>query len=634
MKKYLLFGFACIVAALVLIPRAFSAKEPVHKGKKISAWIRDLARQPNPNPAAEDALVEMGAAAVPYLIAALDNSESLRDKVENLLGPRLPAANQRYLFPPRSPGLRRLRATVVLGRIGPHATSAVPQLIRLLTADSVSVTKGTNTMRVPDQYQRQEAVLALKAIGIPARHADQNLTGLLTNRDFRVRWFASELVTNVQPPFNREFVLGLTGALRSEDERFRPNILLALKRCQPAAPLVWPDLTASLKHTNSMLRTCAAEALGVLASATPPVIAALEQAVSDEQPQVRLEAAFALWKNEPNRETRFIQFILDRLQDEKVFWRRKAARYIAEMRPGAPEVIPTLKPVLSDPDPETRILAARAIVQVDPSQAEAVVPILRDALLDRGPRRRTSSAAQILGELGPRARSVVPALVEATEDSYAPAAAAAAEALEKVEPGLLAKLKHDPAARRRLVLPELIRALEGSLEMRGFAFQSLKRFGAEAREALPHMIAALDHPDLKNVRYDWVWLRALDALGAIGPPATNAAPLLLEALHHRTVAIRSSAASAVSRIGLASPEIISTLIKTLEDDEPVVRAYAARALGDFGAAAKAALPALESALRSEELQLHAMAMAEAIKKIAPQRLQEIERDQQAQQGQK
>jgi HEAT repeat protein len=190
-------------------------------------------------------------------------------------------------------------------------------------------------------------------------------------------------------------------------------------------------------------------------------------------------------------------------------------------------------------------------------------------------------------------------------------------------------LKTDPAAKRRLVLPELIRALGGSVEMRGYAFQSLKRFGKEASEAVPHMIAALDHPDLQNVRYDWVWLRALDALGAIGPPATNAAPLLLEALQHRTVAIRSGAAAAVSRIGLASPEIVSILIKRLEDDEPVVRAYAARALGDFGPAAKAALPALESALRSEELQLHAMAMADAIKKIAPQRLQEIEHDPQA-----
>jgi len=60
----------------------------------------------------------------------------------------------------------------------------------------------------------------------------------------------------------------------------------------------------------------------------------------------------------------------------------------------------------------------------------------------------------------------------------------------------------------------------------------------------------------------------------------------------------------------------------------VVRAYAARALGEFGPAAKSALPDLESALRSEELQLHAMAMAEAIKKIAPQRLEEIENEQQ------
>jgi HEAT repeat protein len=364
------------------------------------------------------------------------------------------------------------------------------------------------------------------------------------------------------------------------------------------------------------------------------VVAALERAASDEEPQVRLEAAFALWKNTSTPQPRFVQSILDRLQDEKVFWRRKAARYLAEMRPDSHEAIPALNRALKDPDSETRILAVRAIVQIDPGQADAVVPILRDALLDRGPRRRTSTAAQILGDLGPRARDAVPALAEATEDSFAPAASAAADALEKVEPGLLAKLKTDPAARRKLILPELIRALGGSLEVRGFAFQSLKRFGKDAQEAVPYMIAALNNPELKHSRYDWVWLRALDALGAIGPPATNAAPLLLEALHHHTVAIRSGAASAISRIGICTPEAISALVKTLQDDEPVVRAYAARALGDFGPPAKEALPALESALRSEELQLHALAMAEAIKKIAPQRLQDIERDQRALQTQK
>jgi HEAT repeat protein len=363
----------------------------------------------------------MGAAAVPYLIAALDHSESLRNKVENLFDPKLPIANQRYMLPQRSAGLRRLRATAVLGRIGPRATNAVPLLIRLLTADSVSVIKGTNTVRGPDQSQRQEAVRALKAIGIPGSLADQSLTSLLTNRDFRLRGFTSELVTNVHPPFTREFILGLTAALRSKDERFRPYLLFALKRCHAEAEMAWPDLAANLQHTNGSLRWCAAEALGVLGPATAAVLAALEKAVDDEQPQVRMEGAFALWKNTPGRDARFVHFILDRLQDEKVFWRRKAARYLVEMRPSSLGVIQALKPVLNDPDPETRLLALRGIVQIDPEQTPAVLPVLRDALLDRGPRRRTSSAAQILGDLGPRAQPAVPALVEATEDSYAPA---------------------------------------------------------------------------------------------------------------------------------------------------------------------------------------------------------------------
>ncbi|MBM3837841.1 MAG: hypothetical protein FJ398_07710 [Verrucomicrobia bacterium] len=427
---------------------------------------------------------------------------------------------------------------------------------------------------------RQAAATALKEIGIPGQDAAPPLTDLLTNRDPRVRWYASELVTNVQPPLTREFILGLAGALRMEDGRNRPNILAALKGCQPAAHTAWPDLVAQLQHTNAAVRASAAEALGVCAPATASVTEALEQALCDVQPQVRLEAAFALCQIDPSQEPRCTPYLLDRLQDPKVFWRRKAARYLAEMRLTCPAAIPTLKFVLKDLDPETRLLAARAIVQTDPDQADSVIPVLRDALLDRGPQRRTLAAAQILGDLGPRARGAVPALAEAIDDAYAPSASAAADALEKIEPGLLLKLKNDPAAKRNLVLPELIRALAGSLELLGFALQSLKRFGVNARDAVPHMIAALEHPDLKDSRYDWVWLRALDAFGAIGPSASPAVPLLVQALRHKTVAIRSSAAAALRRIGLASTEVISTLVKCLSG--PFHKYAHVRGKGFFG----------------------------------------------------
>ena len=63
--------------------------------------------------------------------------------------------------------------------------------------------------------------------------------------------------------------------------------------------------------------------------------------------------------------------------------------------------------------------------------------------------------------------------------------------------------------------------------------------------------------------------------------------------------------------------VVAFPVEVLDEQGEVVRAYAARALGAFGPAAKEALPALERALQSEELQLHAMAMAEAIKKIDP-----------------
>jgi HEAT repeat protein len=108
------------------------------------------------------------------------------------------------------------------------------------------------------------------------------------------------------------------------------------------------------------------------------------------------------------------------------------------------------------------------------------------------------------------------------------------------------------------------------------------------------------------------WVRALDgsdqalrrraifALGAIGPPAAEAAPTLARILTADSDAeARHQAALALGKMAPASAAEAPALASALaEDREPTVRMNAALALFELGSQARPAVPALIAALKS------------------------------------
>ena len=75
-----------------------------------------------------------------------------------------------------------------------------------------------------------------------------------------------------------------------------------------------------------------------------------------------------------------------------------------------PRAVPAILPLLNDPNPQTRIAAAKVIGRIGPPAADAV-PALTQLLEDEDEDVQRA-AAFALGEIGPAAESAVPALLE------------------------------------------------------------------------------------------------------------------------------------------------------------------------------------------------------------------------------
>jgi HEAT repeat protein len=80
----------------------------------------------------------------------------------------------------------------------------------------------------------------------------------------------------------------------------------------------------------------------------------------------------------------------------------------------------------------------------------------------------------------------------------------------------------------------------------------------------------------------------------------NAISVLIEALKHPEVFMRTDAATALGKIGGPTPVVVPALIGAMKDPKWYVRRGAAEALGMIGISAMSAVPALAAALMDEE----------------------------------
>lgn len=125
------------------------------------------------------------------------------------------------------------------------------------------------------------------------------------------------------------------------------------------------------------------------------------------------------------------------------------------------------------------------------------------------------------------------------------------------------------------------------------ALRAFKVLGVSAQSVVPALIEIADQ-DISPVSH----YSAIDALGCIGPAASEAVPALLQWATNGDPTLRWHAMNALGEIGAEPDRVVPVLINGLRD--PNTRPSAAFALGKFGPDAKPAIAALTVFLDSRK----------------------------------
>lgn len=465
----------------------------------------------------------------------LEKTASARDLLASF-GPRVVPNLMKALRDDEA--ARREAAAEVLGRIGPPAREAVPALLAALKDKNSAVALTAALALAEVDSTRAGPVMPLLADSL-------NAPG------------AAAALANIGPDA-RAAVPALIAALKPRKDATHADVLRAGARLALArigTPAV-PALIEALKDKREGVAPLAGEALGWILPPPKEAIPALRQAIANDRAQAGVYV-----------------------------------RALGQLRSAARAAVPDLIALL--PDAASRSEAARALMRIDPDQAEKAVPLLvKDLQAPEEAQRQRAVVA--LGRLGPRAKAAAPDLVNAVRGG------------QLTEPALLFLPRLGRGA-----IPSLVDLLaDKDVKYRQAAVMLLYDLGPAACEALPALIIALSDADSA------VRIGAARVMEMIGPEAGKAVPALIANLQTYQTQVRLSAAVALGHIGPTAVAARRPLLECLLDPDEQVRYAAALALGRIDPDFTEAAPALRDA-RNDPSPMVRLAAIDSLRSIEP-----------------
>jgi HEAT repeat protein len=472
----------------------------------------------------------------------------------------------------------RSGAARALGRIGPAAAPAVPNLLQLLkdadetvrcrtaealgqVRDAAAVPALAAELAGPGSPLKEVAVRALGEFKEAARPAVPALVALLNDPDEFVRHAAGETVARVGP---------LPGAAAAA-------------------------LTAGLASPDTLVQAQTAESLGAVGVAAATAAPALVAALASGSDRVRAKAAEALGKiGEAVAEVAVPSLVLA-LRDRDNWVSALAAEALGEMGEAAEEAVPALIRSLRHLNPLVRANAAEALGKLGEAGSAALAS-LAAAAADADGLVRTQ-AIRAFGDIAPPGPEAEAVLIAGLRDTEPRVRAAAAETLgRRISPG-------ESAGQALLPLLD-----DPNNQVRFHAIRVLPRLSGPAPGAVEGLCRRLSEDDSP-----WIREAAAQSLGSLGPAAAASGTALLRAARTGEALVREEAVRAIAMI--QPPEAAEALIAGMTDACPEVRVVASAGWMKAGEIPSAAVPVLVEALRDPEVQVRANA-AHALARLA------------------
>ncbi len=400
------------------------------------------------------ALAEVGEAAVPRLIKALDNDEVaywscivLRD-----IGPAAKDAVPALIEKLKDPREEiRMQAVLALGAIGDAALPAVPQIATVLE----------------DEYVAPTATFVLGQLNAIPADAEPIIRSNAKSENPGLRTVSLWALTRVHPEdkeLRREATKELVARLRDENAHVRTIAARALSALPPAPEITMPIWEEALKDADPATIHLALDALASLgAPMVPRLIDVLQK-----HDQLRVEVAYTLGQMGPNAAAA-TDALAKLVADEDLHLATEAILALGKIGSAAKDAVPALCAALeaegeknahaiilalgkigpdaaaAEPmvlkameseDKALAVIAAGTFIDIQPTAspeaAAKTVPVLVAGLADPLPETRIA-AADNLAALGPLASEAVPALKKASSDSVKAVREAAAGALKVVQ---------------------------------------------------------------------------------------------------------------------------------------------------------------------------------------------------------
>jgi len=529
-----------------------------------------------------------------------------------------------------------------LGELGSKAREAVPALIKLLDNDDVEL--------------RAKVVATLGEIGGSRRKVVAALETQLTSESETIRYRAAVAIGR-QGPAGQVAVEALVSAAFDESAKVRhavrdaleatevsrdiilPLMIKSLEQADPATlqsaldmlaeqgAAAVPKLCDALEHPEACFYACLvlAEIGEDAAEATP----ALTKVVETGEVETRLHALIALGQIGPAAKAAVPSIIAAGSSDKDLM----TASVFALGRVGVctTEGLALAKAAAGAEEPFQKLVGTWAVVQLQPEDSAAHIAAVRlaAAALQSDDEDMVTAGARALITMDPVREIVTPVLEKV---------------LKTGKPSTVDLLMDTVASFGADVVPRVVEGLDDE-PMRLFAVGILARLGADAAEAVPALIAALDSDDDKYRREVLFTLGSIGpasapavdklaslldsanedvahaacyAIGKIGPSAKGAVPKLVEKFDSEDPALKLASIWAALKIVPVSDRLaaraVPSLITMLRDRREVLRAEAAGELGDIGKAATVALPELKK-LERDKSPMVRKAAAAAIAKI-------------------